>query len=528
MASSDLDVSIGASYLAPGDLLHISAQLHDDLGNPLSNVSISLTTNSNAIKMATTDENGTAVFVIHCNSSWLQFGENTLTVSFSGISSSYILPASSDFQIVFQKISTSLDLISFNSKSIEINQTLSLNLSLTTASELVHGGSIHVLLDSFELQTCSIDDTGYFTIELYLSSNISVGSHTLRFMYLGSDRYSASSFDFDFSVTTPLLINVTVPHPLVLGSWGTLYIHTCDLLGRPITSGSLSLSEANSNLSILTGLDSSGDNVVRIPVRGIPGHHVLSLSIKNNEFLCNSTFEFQTIYYSHPEIIFVNSTIQGYARPGQQISCYFKVENETGPWGNRVLVYNLTTSDVRQVSTDPYGYVRVIFDAPLYELTYCLNISTLPSSFELPSSFLFTYKVRVKIPTAIELVEFVVQPVLKEVKVQLQILALNGSNLPNVDLHYSWMSVDGEATSQDDGIVVLHLPIPLQSGTYRLFYEILGDPSIAAASGFYDICIESTEVLASQGVGLGPFISSITLSITIVVVSVIRKRRTMI
>ncbi|MHA1771163.1 MAG: hypothetical protein ACTSYL_09045 [Candidatus Thorarchaeota archaeon] len=528
MASSNLDISLESTNLAPGDFLNISARLHDDLGAPLSNVTLSLSTNSDTIGVTTTDENGTAYFVEHCNSSWLQFGTNRLVVAFLGDPSLHILPTSSDFQIDFQKIPTSIDLISFTDRSLTINKTLTMNLSLNTPSDFISGGAIHVFLDGLEIRKYSTGDTGNFTIELYLSSNISIGSHTLRFLYFGTDRYSLSSLDFSFNVTTPLLVNVTIPQPLVLGSWGTIYIHPYDLFGHPVASGELRLSEESTNLSILIGLDSTGENVIRFPVRGVRGYHILSLSITKNDFLHNSSLDIQTIYYSRPEIILVNSTIQGYARPEQQISFYLNIKSESGPWGNHELIYNLSVSNEQQTQTDQYGYAQVTLDAPLNESTYCVNISTIPGSFEIPASFLYNYSVRVKIPTTIELIEFLVLPVLKEVEVRLQIIALNGSTLPNVDLYYSWISISGQVVSNTDGLVVLHLPIPSQSGIYRLFYEIMDAPTIAAASGFYDLSIDSTDVMASQGVGFGPFTTSIILSVFIVIVAGIRKRKTMI
>ena len=528
MANSILDVTVNNSTLAPGDLLILSCQLYDDLGSPISGVPLALSTQHDVVNVITTDENGTGAFTMTCNSSWLQLGANPLEVSFSGVSLLNILPTSSNPEIEMNKVDSDIMLISMDGPEITINSSMTVHLTLMTSDGYSPSASIHVLLDGSEIGTYDVDNSGNMTFHTFWSSNISIGAHILRFSYMGSERYMPSSLDLSFNMTTPLLISIDAPEPLTIDSWGILQVTLSDLIGRPIITGELQVSEGTSPLSIRTSLEQSGENSIVIPTNGTPGIHILTVSVLANPFLQNNSLDYAASFYSVPTIQLLNSSIWGYARPGQPITLTFLVENETSPWSDRLLVYNVSISDTYSSLIDSSGLAEISFNAPLVESIYSINVTTLTTNFEISSSYIYVYIVCQKIPTAVNLVEYSINPALGEIEVHLQIFALNGTALSNVNLYYTWLSVSDSAISDTQGLVHIHLPIPSTSGSFQLHYELKPSSSISAVSGSYNFTIESTDVLAANGVGIAPFATTIILSSLIVLFSIYRKRRSLI
>ncbi|MHA2117359.1 MAG: hypothetical protein ACW98J_00430 [Candidatus Thorarchaeota archaeon] len=129
------------------------------------------------------------------------------------------------------------------------------------------------------------------------------------------------------------------------------------------------------------------------------------------------------------------------------------------------------------------------------------------------------------IPVTVNLVSYSVSTALQEIAVQLSIIALNGTPLGNIKMHYEWLSHRSLVLSQVSGIVEFGLRIPAASGVYNLYYEIEEAPFTHSSTGYHIIIISETEAMAAQGVGIPILTLSLGISVSLVSIPILWRRR---
>ena len=87
-----------------------------------------------------------------------------------------------------------------------------------------------------------------------------------------------------------------------------------------------------------------------------------------------------------------------------------------------------------------------------------------------------------------------------------------------------WMGVDSYATTRQNGLSLIHLPVPSTSGNYTLSYEIESTSNLAASTGSIEIQITIVDVLTSQGIGINGFAIGILTSFVVVAIPLIRQK----
>jgi hypothetical protein len=84
LSCTHLEVNQIPMMLAPGDLLSFSVHLVDDSNISISNVPLTVSTDTLSLASEITNSTGYAVFEIECNSSWITLGENNINISYEG------------------------------------------------------------------------------------------------------------------------------------------------------------------------------------------------------------------------------------------------------------------------------------------------------------------------------------------------------------------------------------------------------------------------------------------------------------
>ena len=145
--------------------------------------------------------------------------------------------------------------------------------------------------------------------------------------------------------------------------------------------------------------------------------------------------------------------------------------------------------------------------------------------YELPTVLESEIIVSKTVPVAVNLVSYAVSTALQEVTVQLSIIALNGTPLEDVKLHYEWLGQQSLSISQESGIVELGIRIPTASGVYHLYYETDEAPFVQSSTGYHIIIISSEEAMAGQGVGIPIIVLSLSVSVSLASIPVLWRRR---
>ncbi len=518
-----LSVTIDQTLVAPYDELEINVTLIDELSGPLANTQVHLMISGVIVKSALTDQQGIALFDMICNSSWLDFGENSLEIYYPGNETSYLAPASYSRMIVLEKKAPTLSIFADNT-TLTINDSLNVDASLVCPSENMSNNPIQVALDNMELGTYYTNKNGNITVSVLLGVEISLGEHSLVFTYPGSERYSPVSTYLNFTVSSHLVLDLQFAGPCLLNASTNTTIYTFDEVGRPL-SGVLVLEDLNTTSILRQNIANSGVTIISLRIAGNPGIHLFRISIDNNPFVINPAVYHNFVLLSRPSITELNSSILGFASPGQEFSFYVQVENETTYWSNGTLRVNGTNFENELFYTNNLGVAVINLKAPLTEGNYCIVVSVVPRRFETPTTFWFQFFVRKQMPIDVNLYSYRVISSLQSVEVIFSIYGLNGTPLDSLGFHYEWLSHEGLAHSEN-GMVVLNLAVPPTDGSYPLFFSVDSSSNILGTNGSFSLVFSNEEILSSQGVGITPFILSIAFSVALVGLSIIRRKLT--
>jgi len=527
LASTEIVLQDTPAMLAPGDTLSFSVILVDDTSNSMSNRTVFVFSDDILLSSSVTNTTGGASFFIHCNNSWNVIGENVIQIVHEQDIANYYDRAETHFSIEIQKIQTLIQ-SNFSLDSIPLSANLDLEVELGS----IEGGisaNLEVLLDGSPLTATTTDYSGDGTIHLDINEQFSLGSHFLTIIYNGSERYTETSFNIEFDILSPAILNLTLPTSAVIGLDTNMTISLCDILGRPI-EGTLTISDIlnGRNMSIQTPQNTIDINI-EFPILGPVGLHDILLEI-GNPFVTNKSIIHSIIVWSQPKFGLHHSNILHFASPNQELTFIVQLTDWSGNISFQSIQLLCNEKIVSSSQTDENGIAIITSLASSHEGIYNLSI-VYPMNmtrYELPTKLDYNLTVSISIPVLVELDHYEVIPQLQKISIFLQVQCLNGSFIEGIIIKIIWESIEGYTVTQQGGITVIHLPVPDTSGNYTLYYKIEQTHNLAFSTGTITIPISLIDILQSQGIGINGFAIGILASFVIVAIPLIRQKYLMI
>jgi hypothetical protein len=527
LTSTEIMLQDTPAMLAPGDTLSFSIILIDDTYSSMSNRTVYVFSGDVLLSTSVTNTTGGASFSIHCNNSWNVIGENVIQIVHEQDIDNYFDRAEALFSFEIQKIQTLIQ-SNFSLDSIPLSDILNLEVELRS----IEGGissNLEVLLDGSPLTVMTTNHSGDGTVNLDIDEQFSLGSHLLTIIYNGSERYTETSFNIEFDILSPVILNLTVPTSTVIGLDTSMTISLSDILGRPI-EGTLTIFDISNgrNMSIQTPQDTIDINI-EFPIWGPIGIHDILLEIRN-PFVTNNSIMYTITVWSQPEFGLQHSNILHFASPNQELTFIVQLTDWSGNISFQSIQLLCNEEIVSSSKTDENGIAIITSLASSHEGIYNLSV-VYPMNmtrYELQTKLDYHLTVSISIPVLVELDHYEVIPQLQKIKIFLQVQCLNGSFVEGIIIKIIWESTEGYTVTQQGGISVIHVPVPDSSGNYTLYYEIEQNHNLASSTGSINIPISLIDILQSQGIGINGFAIGILASFVIVAIPLIRQKYLMI
>jgi len=523
LAATEIHLHEVPSQLAPGDMLSFSVTLLDDNSNPLTNRQISAYGNNILLATTVTNSTGEASFSIHCNDSWSSLGENKILIVHEQDLAYHYGKSETQFNFEIQRFQTFVQ-SNFSLESVFLEDSLSIDFELSSAEGGI-SSNLEIILDGIPLTTINTDSFGIGSLLLNIDEQFSLGHHYLTIIYNGTERYEESLLTLEFDILSPSIIRTTSSPFAIIGQHYETHIELSDILGRPI-EGMLSITDLTNgrNVSVPIPHDQT-DFVLEFSIFGPVGLHNLLIEI-DNSFLTNYTIIQSMEVWSQPQIIIHHSNILHYASPNQEIVIITQLIDWSGNISYQLVQLLCNDEILVSSTTDEHGTAILSGVAPKYEGVYNLSVvyHSNATRYELSTHSDYHLTVSTSIPVLVQLEYYEVIPPLQQVSICIHIQCLNGSLLAGISLKIVWLSIERFIVSQQDGLSLIHLPIPNRSGNYSLYYEILPAYGLAESTGIIDIYILNSDIIASQGIGINGFALGILTSFIVVAIPVIRQK----
>jgi hypothetical protein len=528
VSHTSLEVQTDEQAVHPDDEITLTARIADDHNVSIAGASIAVYSDNILLSVASSNVSGYVTFIIDCNASWCIIGENTLRVVFEQDLGRFLNNSENSISISVQQVTTSLENQSIYDSEVKLNDSFWMQMTIQAEGENHSNASLVVFLDGNPIDALVSDGNGLATLSLDIDSRYVLGMHTLKIEYTGTFRYAASSLELEITVISPAVILVELPESVQAGVETEVQIVFYDILQRPVTNATITLFDEITQESYLISF-SPGQTIAtsQIIFSNPLGPRHLQITALGSPFLTNTTGTILVTVWSRPNLFMIHQSILGYASPSQDATFQIQLNASGIQMPNRPIEWHIGDYSVATSTTDHNGVTEETFELPLLEGSYLLVISYNGSilEYELPTSLEYEIVVSRIVPVTVNLVSYSVSTALQEITVQLSIIALNGTPLGNIEMHYEWLSHRNLALSQVSGIVEFGLPIPTASGVYNLYYETEEAPFTYSSTGYHIIVISKTEAMAAQGVGIPILALSLGISVSLVSIPILWRRR---
>jgi hypothetical protein len=526
LSHTHLEVDPIPGTLAPGDLMSFYVRLTDDSNVSVPGAEVTVFKNSLSLSTVITNTSGYASFEIECNSSWISLGENNITISYEEDLTNFLDGTEYTFIVEIAQISTYLNFDFPHPNELELDTTINLSMTLSDGNNNLSDELLEITLDEFHLSFITTNSSGGALFNAKIDERFSLGIHSLRIYYNGSIRYSQSTLDAIISITSSISINVQVYENAEIGSNLRIETTITDLLNRSLSDSILSLSDTTSGQNFSFPIEGDPRIDFQYLLQGPPGTHTLVLEILGNPFVTNNRYTMNFTAWSNNEIVLVNSGINHYASPNQEVTLEVRIIDWHGNSSSKHLHLFINSEAYTSKTTNSDGLAAFIFLAPAIEAQYNISIiySGNISRFELATKYDYNLIVTTLMPTVIELDSYEVVAPLHQISVQLTVRGLNGSVLNGLRVNFNWLSSNLTTESFDGGLIILQLTIPSVSGSYFLYYE--SEPTKFVESTLGSILIEITlnDIKSTEGVGITGMVLVLGVSIGLVAVPVVRRK----
>lgn len=527
LSSTNIETNQVPDLLAPGDILSFSVHLTDDSDNSISNAALTVFKDSTPLAVRTTNSSGIIQFEIECNSSWITLGDNDIHVVYEQDLISYFDTSEFTFTVEISKITTSIIPQGFNPGEITLNESVDMHVELSETNASMPNESLEVFLDGQFFLSTTTNSSGIAHLHVNIDERFTLGFHTLRIHYNGTERYSESYFETSLNVTSPAQIIVRVPESAEIGANIEIEITASDLLGRVIPNSLISIFDETSNQRFtLSSSPIETTTIFHYELQGPTGIHTLDIEITENLFITNASSSTTFTVWSTPEISIINCNIEHYASPGQEIVFEIQMNDWAGNCSFKPLQLMIDNEVQFTAVTDTDGRVILSFSVPFIEDQYNISIfyggnNTL---FESQTKFDYSIQVTHLIPIRIELDFYEIVTPLHKLSVHLTVRGLNGSTPRGIQVNFDWLDSSIDVESAEEGIITLHLRVPTISGNYILYYESQTSNSVISTSGSFLMEITTSDVMSLEGVGIAGLTIALIASVGITTVPIIRRK----
>ncbi len=527
LSSTNIEINQVPDLLAPGDILSFSVRLTDDSLNPISNGIISIFKDMTPLAVYTTNSSGSIHFDIECNSSWITLGDNDIRVVYQQDLVNCLEASEYTFTVEIAKIPTSLALQGLIPSELTLNEFTDLYLELSYINNSLPNEPLEVLLDGIPLLLATSNSSGIVHFQIDIDERFTLGFHTLRIYYNGTERYTESYLELSLDVTSPAKMTITVPELAEIGADVEIEIIITDLLDRTIPNFLLSIFDSTSNQRFTISPSPTETNTIfHYELQGPTGSHTLDIEITENSFVTNTTSSSIFTAWSSLEISLLDCNVEHYASPSQEVVFEIRMSDWEGNSSTKLL--DLLIDDEAQFSvvTDTNGLATFSFSVPYTENQYNISIfySGNNTLFELPTKLDYSLHVTRLMPIRLELDFYETVAPLHEVFVHLTVRGFNGSTPKGVQVNFEWLNSNIDAESIEEGIIILHLRVPATSGNYVLYYESETSSSVISTSGSFSIDITTSDIMSLEGVGVAGLAIALIASVGITSVPIIRRR----
>ncbi|MFX1330590.1 MAG: hypothetical protein ACFE9W_03475 [Promethearchaeota archaeon] len=527
VSATVIEVQVDENSIHPEDETALIAKITDDHNASISGVTMAVYSEDTLLAVAPTNASGYATFIIDCNGTWCITGQNTLRIVFEQDMARFLNSSQSLISVNIQQIATSIELEDSYNSTVHLNDSFWVQMTIQAEGQNHSDASLVVFLDENPIDAIVSDMNGVARFSLDIDSRYILGIHSIRIEYSGTFRYAPSYIEFDISVISPAAIYIELPDPISVGVESEVQVTLYDLLMRPIPNATIILYDELTNESRLISFSFGQIKTMsHITFHGPLGPRNLHFEVSHS-FLINKTRIIPVIVWSQPNIIMIYQSILGYASPSQVVT--FQIQLNAGGIyiPERSIAWQIGNHLVTTSTTNSEGVTEAKFPISSVEGPYLLvigyNGSTL--NYELPVVLEYEIIVSRVVPVSVNMVNYSVYPSLQEITVQLSIIALNGTPLEDVNLHYEWLGQRSLTKSHDSGIVEIALRIPTESGVYNLYYETEEAAFTQSSTGYHVLIISSTEAMAAQGVGIPFILISLGVSVMLASIPVLWRRR---
>ncbi|MHA1908967.1 MAG: hypothetical protein ACW98Y_16825 [Candidatus Thorarchaeota archaeon] len=526
MSRTKIQVTVENDTLAPGDTLSIEVLVLNDMDEPIIDAPVLLLNNSNPITTENTNSTGYAKFNIECNSTWYDLGLNTLQVVYQADYTGFNQVATEFVDITLNQIATNLDIHGVFPDEWILDETIPVSLGFWTEDlSNLSETPLEVSLDNQLLLTAFTNETGISNIFLKIDDRYSIGSHILKITYAGTERYTQSAIEREIVIISPVHMSIVFHQPLETGCQAQATFNLWDIFQRPIPNASVEIRNNNTGMEVTKPL-SFIQTEITFDIQGTKGPHIFHFRITGTQYVTNGTLSLEVIVWSRPVIDILQNTILGYASPGQLIEIEILIDYPNETYSDCPIdILSQNGSIISSTMTNSQGIATVSWTAPVQEGQYTISVFYGGNTIEyiLGETFNYSYIVHRLIPIVLNLDYYRMNIPLQEITVHFTLRALNGTLLSGMQIDYEWQNIHGIVYSLTEGVVILHLTVPLTSGNHSLHYTVQGTITTQSVMGLIQIIVEATDILAAQGVGIPGILTSLVVSSGVAVVPIVRR-----
>jgi len=527
LSSTNLEVHQVPALLAPGDTLSFSIHLTDDSNNSISDAVLTVYKDSTQLAVSSTNSSGEIHFDIECNSSWITLGYNDIRVAYEQDLTSFLNASEFTFTVEISKIPTSINPLGFYPNETILNEFVDLYVELSDTNNSIPNEPLEIFLDSQPLLVTTSNSSGIAYLHINIDDRFTLGHHTLRVFYNGTERYSETNFETALDIISPAQITVSVPESAEIGTNVEIEITVSDILGRVVPNSLISIFDITSNQRFtIASSQTETTTIFHFELQGPTGNHVLDIEIMGNPFITNTNSSRIITAWTSPKLSLLNSNVEHFASPSQDIVFTIQMNDWAGNCSFKPLQLSIDDEVQFIVITDIYGLAIMSFSIPVIENQYNISISYNGNTtlFELPTKFDYSLLVTHLIPIRIELDFYEIMTPLRELTVHLTVRCFNGSTPKGVRVNFDWLDSTTNVESVEGGIITLHLMVPSTSGNYILYFESTASGSVTSTSGSFLIEITISDVMSLEGVGIAGLAIALIASVGIATVPVIRRK----
>ncbi len=451
-------------------------------------------------------------------------GATIINATFYGNDSLLLAPSYQRVSLlVFSQTRIEIDQIP---ETLELGDMLSLDIHLVDDSNSsIANAELAIFKDTMLLATGTTNLSGIANLYTTIDERFALGMHILRICYNGSEHYTQSTLEKTIVISSPITITTRFPEIVEIGSNLPIEITITDVFNRFIPNSILSIFDTTSDQRYSSPIDDTVIDFQYIP-QGPPGTHTLIIEVTDNPYISNNSLTMNFTFWSRPEIILLNTGVEHYASPNQELTFEIWLIDWEGNCSLRHLQLMINNETYSSSITDIKGEAFLTFTAPATEAQYNISIvyNGNTSRYELGTKYDYNLFVTQVMPIRIDLDSYEVIAAFHELSMKLTVRGLNGSLLNGVILRFSWLSANITSESLDNGLIILHLAVPTVSGEYTLYYESESTRFTASTRGSIMIEITINDILTTEGIGVTGMIFALLASIGIAAVPILRRR----